>query len=378
MIDAEVNRRYCQSCGMPLRFDVEEYLGTKQDGSRSEDHCYYCLKDGHYTVDVSMTEMIDIWVKYTDKYNDYSGTHYSPHELKTVLNKRMPTLNRWHQKQETRMIHQQAVRKISRYIDDHLSEPLEMEELARMSGLSFFHFRRVFKTVTGECIAGYIQRLRLEHIAGLLISTNLTLDELLCQTNYLTKFSLAKAFKKHFGISTSEYRKSYKQSPVTCEEVTTIPEIRFVANTTVLYIEVGDTYNNRYLFRKKWSQMVRYAKQNKLDGAFGAYMSLSLDDPLITQRDKCRFYLGLTVPFGTEPEPDYGILTIPFARYAVFRHIGSYGKLHTLYQAIYENWMPHSNYRPKGTFSFEMYLNSPMSTRESDLVTEVYIPIEKR
>jgi DNA gyrase inhibitor GyrI len=107
-------------------------------------------------------------------------------------------------------------------------------------------------------------------------------------------------------------------------------------------------------------------------------MSLSLDDPLITQRDKCRFYLGLTVPFGTEPEPDYGILTIPFARYAVFRHIGSYGKLHTLYQAIYENWMPHSNYRPKGTFSFEMYLNSPMSTRESDLVTEVYIPIEKR
>jgi len=24
MIDAEVNSRYCQSCGMPLRFDVED------------------------------------------------------------------------------------------------------------------------------------------------------------------------------------------------------------------------------------------------------------------------------------------------------------------------------------------------------------------
>jgi DNA gyrase inhibitor GyrI/AraC-like DNA-binding protein len=279
--------------------------------------------------------------------------------------------------QETRTVHEQAVRKISRYIDDHLSEPLDMEELARMSGLSFFHFRRVFKTVTGECIAGYIQRLRLEQIAGLLISTNLTLDQLLCQTNYQTKFSLAKAFKKHFGISTSDYRKSYKQSPVTYEEVSTMPEIRFVANTTVLYVEVGDTYKNRYLFREKWNQMVRYSEQNKLDGAFGTFLSLSLDDPLITQRDKCRFYLGLTVPSRTEPESDYGILTIPFARYAVFRHIGSYEKLPMLYQAIYENWMPRSNYRPKGTFSFEMYLNSPISTNESDLITEIYIPIEK-
>ncbi|UVQ24680.1 zinc ribbon domain-containing protein [Bacteroides thetaiotaomicron] len=26
---------------MPLRFDVEEYLGTNSDGSRSDEFCYY-------------------------------------------------------------------------------------------------------------------------------------------------------------------------------------------------------------------------------------------------------------------------------------------------------------------------------------------------
>lgn len=51
---------------MPLRFDVEEYLGTNADHSCSDEYCYYCLKDGNYTVDISMNEMVDIWVKYTD------------------------------------------------------------------------------------------------------------------------------------------------------------------------------------------------------------------------------------------------------------------------------------------------------------------------
>ena len=92
--------KLCQSCGMPLRFDVEEYLGTNSDGSRSDEFCYYCLKDGKYIVDISMWEMIDIWIKYTDKYNEYADTDYSPKELREILDKRLPTLNRWRQKQE--------------------------------------------------------------------------------------------------------------------------------------------------------------------------------------------------------------------------------------------------------------------------------------
>ena len=50
MIESEINKRYCQSCGMPLRFDVEKYLGTNSDGSRSDEYCYYCLKDGKYII----------------------------------------------------------------------------------------------------------------------------------------------------------------------------------------------------------------------------------------------------------------------------------------------------------------------------------------
>ena len=61
-----------------------------------------------------------------------------------------------------------------------------------MSGLSKFHFRRVFRTATGENIGSYIQRLRMEHVAHLLISTNYTLKQIIEKTSYQTKYSIAK------------------------------------------------------------------------------------------------------------------------------------------------------------------------------------------
>ena len=39
----KMEQKFCQSCGMPLN---EEILGTNADGSKKEDYCMYCMKDG--------------------------------------------------------------------------------------------------------------------------------------------------------------------------------------------------------------------------------------------------------------------------------------------------------------------------------------------
>ena len=44
----EVQIKFCQSCGMPL---TEEVLGTNADGSKNEDYCMYCYKDGKFLQD---------------------------------------------------------------------------------------------------------------------------------------------------------------------------------------------------------------------------------------------------------------------------------------------------------------------------------------
>ena len=49
------NQKFCQSCAMPM---TEELFGTNADGSKNEDYCMYCFKDGEFTSDMTMEEMI--------------------------------------------------------------------------------------------------------------------------------------------------------------------------------------------------------------------------------------------------------------------------------------------------------------------------------
>ena len=51
-----MDMKFCQSCGMPL---TDEILGTNADGTNNEDYCIYCYKDGGFTQDMTMEQMID-------------------------------------------------------------------------------------------------------------------------------------------------------------------------------------------------------------------------------------------------------------------------------------------------------------------------------
>ena len=49
---------FCQSCSMPLKKD--EDFGTNAGGSKSEEYCRYCYRDGEFTdPDITMEQMIE-------------------------------------------------------------------------------------------------------------------------------------------------------------------------------------------------------------------------------------------------------------------------------------------------------------------------------
>ena len=84
---------FCQSCGMPL--EGEDTKGTNADGSKSEDYCAYCYKDGAFTQDMTMDEMIEINIQYIDEWNKNAGTNMTPDEARIQLQTFMPKLKRW-------------------------------------------------------------------------------------------------------------------------------------------------------------------------------------------------------------------------------------------------------------------------------------------
>ena len=83
---------FCQSCGMPL---TDEILGTNADGSKNEEYCIYCFKDGAFTGDFTMEEMIEFCSQFVEQYNKDSGQNLTQDEYKAMLRQYYPNLKRW-------------------------------------------------------------------------------------------------------------------------------------------------------------------------------------------------------------------------------------------------------------------------------------------
>jgi len=88
-----MDQKFCQSCGMPL--GAEEHYGTNADQSRNEEYCIYCYKDGSYTSDETMDEMIEHCLQYLDEFNKDSDKVYTKEEARASMKEFFPQLKRW-------------------------------------------------------------------------------------------------------------------------------------------------------------------------------------------------------------------------------------------------------------------------------------------
>ena len=79
---------------MPLS---QEILGTNADGSKNEDYCVYCYKDGKFTQDCTMDEMIEFCAQFVDEVNKNMPKPMTKDEYKDMMRQYFPMLIRWRQ-----------------------------------------------------------------------------------------------------------------------------------------------------------------------------------------------------------------------------------------------------------------------------------------
>lgn len=85
--------QFCQSCGMPLTNDGD--CGKEADGSINFDYCQYCYKDGKFTQDCSMDEMIEHCSQFVDEVNKHMPKPMTRDEYKQMMYGYFPMLKRW-------------------------------------------------------------------------------------------------------------------------------------------------------------------------------------------------------------------------------------------------------------------------------------------
>jgi AraC family transcriptional regulator len=100
------------------------------------------------------------------------------------------------------------VKKVTQYMREHLDEPIGLDELATIVGLSRFHFCTAFRQATGKTPHQYLVRERIERARQLLSYAEIPITEVALAVGYETPSSFAASFRKVTGMTPSTYRQT--------------------------------------------------------------------------------------------------------------------------------------------------------------------------
>ena len=91
-------------------------------------------------------------------------------------------------------------------IDDILKKCIEIPGISIKS--SETSLKNYFRGVYGQNISVYLREIRLKKAAELFASTNLSVSEVAEQVGYMNQSKFAAVFKKQYGQTPLEYRRS--------------------------------------------------------------------------------------------------------------------------------------------------------------------------
>jgi AraC-like DNA-binding protein len=98
------------------------------------------------------------------------------------------------------------LRKARDHIDRGYREPLDLDGVAAVAGVSKYHFIRCFEAAYGETPMRYLTRRRIERAQDLLRSANLTVTEVCMAVGFASLGSFSAKFTRIVGESPVAYR----------------------------------------------------------------------------------------------------------------------------------------------------------------------------
>jgi AraC family transcriptional regulator len=281
------------------------------------------------------------------------------------------------------------------YIQEHMDEPLSLEELARVAHFSPYHFHRIFRGMIGESVWEHVRRLRLERAAQQLRSRRESVTEIAFDAGYETLESFSRAFRAAFGTPPSTFRRNHRlpQAPAPSGvhfqpgrlpadftpmntggrqmevRTETLPPSRVAFMRHVgPYEQVGETC----------CRLGTWAGPRGLLGPGTRFMVIYHDDPNVTSPDRLRSDAAITVDERFTPEGEVGVEEIPGGEYAVTTYRGPYEGIGPAWGRFCGEWLPQSGRELRAAPMFDVYLNTPQTTAPEDLLTELYLPLEPR
>lgn len=98
------------------------------------------------------------------------------------------------------------------YVEEHLSDPLTINDLSLVAGISVGHFPRAFRKATGQSPHAYVMSRRINRAQHLLITPERSITNVALRAGFASGSHFATVFKRVVGVSPSSYRETLAPS----------------------------------------------------------------------------------------------------------------------------------------------------------------------
>lgn len=254
---------------------------------------------------------------------------------------------------------------------DDFNRSLSVEKLAQRMNMSVRSLSLYFKQYSGTSLAKYIASRRAEYVARMFrLFPDVSTAEVSRISGFFNPPALYTFLKKRGIDKPSDLHKTHASGDPIPYRIEKLPDSIMLFK---LHYGQYNDYNDIDFEIDNWNEIESVIEDVKPL----AYVGMAIDNYLSDEENSGTFMAGILYDSKVSIPKQFGARFIPTGHYAVFTHVGPYAELLDFYNSVIASIWLYKELSP--AFSaplLEKYPNSPSDTSETNLVTELLVPLE--
>lgn len=269
------------------------------------------------------------------------------------------------------------------YMEEHLTDEIDYEQLGRIACCSSYHFQRMFTYMAGILLSEYIRRRKMSLAAVDLQGSDMKIVDVAEKYGYHSPTAFNRAFQSVHGIAPSAVKSEgvpVKSYPPVSFKITVkgAEEMNYRIETKDSFRIVGvsvplhkDIEQNFAVIPSKWQEVSENGTLQKLAGMMNMPPMGVLGVSTCNDSEEWRYYIAVA---SSKESDGFEMYTVPAATWAVFPGEGINESIQELERRIVTEWLPASGYEYGDGPDVEVYINpDPQNAKY-----EVLIPVVKK
>lgn len=269
--------------------------------------------------------------------------------------------------------YQKSIQKIAKFIETNFQDEINLEQLAKKSYISVFHFHRIFKSIMGYTPIDYLERIRIQNAIYLLKFSKLKLGDISFEVGFKNQETFSRSFKKITKFTALEFKKNKIKNEIPEIKKTECINLKPIKKKfpEIKYFYLRNEFGEKKIPRT-WRKLIDLGLQNSIFKQNSVLIGIWHYSYLFESKI---FDLGIVVE-AEKNIKNFNFGKIDESEYLIFEYKGHPDKLSDFYNSIYSDYIIKNNIKLKAKSPFELYYRFSPFYSGKDLLTKIFIPIE--